>query len=85
MSERELVEQRNLLIEKMEVLIDKGKKERRNLNGTEENSFNSYKNDVKEIDRLLQAKKLDFNSFGFFSKVENRALFEEQAQHLMDT
>ena len=83
MSERQLVEERNNRIENMENLISKGKKESRALSGKEENQFHICKSEVNEIDRLLQAKKLNFNSSGS-SKVENRALFEEQAQHLMD-
>ena len=83
MSERQLVEERNNRIQSMEDLISKGKKESRALSGTEENRFHICKSEVNEIDRLLQAKKLNFNSSGS-SKVENRALFEEQAQHLME-
>ena len=56
MSERELTEQRNNLIEKMEGLISKGKKENRALSGAEENEFRNHESEIKEIDRSLQAK-----------------------------
>ena len=56
MSERELTEQRNDLIGKMEGLISKGKQERRALTGTEENEFRNHESEIKEIDQALKGK-----------------------------
>ena len=56
MSETQLIEERNNLIENMENLISKGKQERRALSGTEENEFRNHESEIKEIDQALKGK-----------------------------
>lgn len=62
MTDRQLTEQRNILLDELEGLTHIVKTEKRALSGKEENRFNAVKDEIRSIDRELQAKRLDFDN-----------------------
>src|SRR5690348_6701599 len=61
MTEPQLIEKRNILMDELEGMLNKAKLERRSLNGAETNQFNDLKNQVQEVDKALQALKLSID------------------------
>jgi HK97 family phage major capsid protein len=62
-SESELNEARNNLLDELENLIAKYRSENRALSGRDENRYQSIKAEIGEIDKQLQAKKLNLDVF----------------------
>lgn len=62
-SEPELNEKRNELLDELEALVNKYKSENRSLSGKDENRYQAIKREIGEIDKQLQAKKLNLNDF----------------------
>lgn len=62
LTEPELIEARNLLLDEADGLIAAGKNEKRALTGKEENRFNAIQNEISDIDRQLQSKRLNIGS-----------------------
>src|SRR5690242_5434635 len=63
MDERSLIETRNILMDSMEALVNKQKTEKRALSGQDLNDFNNLKEQVNEIDKALQALKVNMDDF----------------------
>src|SRR5689334_3027560 len=63
MNEHELIELRNTSIYKLEKIIARGKLESRALTGDEQNQFNQLKDQVTQIDKLLQSLKMNMDDF----------------------
>jgi HK97 family phage major capsid protein len=64
MSERQLLEVRNVLMDELESIINKAKIEKRALSGQETNQFQDIKDSIQEIDKLIQDLKLKLDGGG---------------------
>jgi HK97 family phage major capsid protein len=86
LNEREMVEQRNNLLEELETIVDLAKVERRSLSGKEQNRFNAIKAEISSLDLQMQSKQLGFDNLQPIkgTSVETRAKLEEETRALMD-